>query len=365
MTSHPNTTTDGPDALTDDSPDMETATAEDDAPVTPPPAESPPGQSPADESPADQPAGEAPADAPARTTGPASFTDDIPTEAGTRDANAAAAAAALFGDDALPDAASGNAADGISAAEREYQEAMRTAQALGFDEEAPTAAIDAEAASAAELAERLGLEESKEPAAPPEPEPEDVAARIAAAEADEILGPDIGDGRAWYVLNTYSGHENKVDENLKRRVESMDVADRIFDVVVPTEEELEIRGGQRRQVQRKLLPGYVLVNMLLDDDTWYVVRNTPGVTGFVGAEKPHPLPRQEVAAILKQTRVAEPRVRVGFEIGDMVRVMEGPFQDFSGEVDEINLEKGKVRVMISMFGRDTPVELDFMQVEKV
>jgi transcriptional antiterminator NusG len=144
----------------------------------------------------------------------------------------------------------------------------------------------------------------------------------------------------------------------------MDVAERIFRVEVPTEEELEIRGGQRRQVQRKLLPGYVLAEMILDDDTWYVVRNTPGVTGFVGSEKPHALPRAEVLGILKQMRQEAPRVRVGFETGDTVRVREGPFEDFMGQVNEINLDKGKVRVMISMFGRDTPVEVDLMQVEK-
>ena len=305
----------------------------------------------------DDPGDAAPPDAGA----PAPLAEDVPTEASARDADAAAAAAALFGVDTAVAPAAADADAGLSAAEREYQEAMRAAKALGFDEQAPTAPVDEEAATAERLAEELGLED----APPPAPAEPDAAAELAAAEADDILGPDAGDGRAWYVLNTYSGHENKVDENLKRRVESMDVADRIFDVIVPTEEELEIRGGQRRQVQRKLLPGYVLVNMILDDDTWYVVRNTPGVTGFVGAEKPHPLPREEVAGILKQTRVAEPRVRVGFEIGDMVRVMEGPFQDFSGAVDEINVEKGKVRVMISMFGRDTPVELDFMQVEKV
>ena len=306
-----------------------------------------------------------PADTTAPPAGAADQSPDMISEARSRDDAAAAAAADLFGTDVSADA---DATDGdtVSAAEREYQEAMDAARALGFDEKAPTAAIDKEAATAERLAEQLGLDKAaEERAAAAAAEIEATAdEKIAAAETDEILGIDVGDGRAWYVLNTYSGHENKVDQNLKRRVESMDVSDRIFDVVVPTEEELEIRGGQRRQVQRKLLPGYVLVNMILDDDTWYVVRNTPGVTGFVGAEKPHPLPRQEVAAILKQTRVIEPRVRVGFELGDMVRVMEGPFQDFSGEVDEINIEKGKVRVMISMFGRDTPVELDFMQVEK-
>lgn len=334
MTTDPNTTT-------TDGPDTETASAApetgaEDAATAQPPAE--------------------PAAPP--------FDDDTPTEAGSLDADAAAAAAALFGEDTVVEETPASAGDAVSAAEREYQEAMQAAKALGFDEAAPTAEVDQEAETAERLAEQLGLEEASEEAESAEAAPA-VEETIAAAETEEILGPEASDGRAWYVLNTYSGHENKVDENLKRRVESMDVSDRIFDVVVPTEEELEIRSGQRRKVQRKLLPGYVLVNMILDDDTWYVVRNTPGVTGFVGAEKPHPLPRGEVAAILKQTRVEEPRVRVGFEIGDMVRVMEGPFQDFSGEVDEINIEKGKVRVMISMFGRDTPVELDFMQVEKV
>ena len=344
MTSDPKTTTDGPDAPAadppvPDAPGPDALTPDADAEGTPAPV-----------------AEEAP---------PRSLAD----EARSRDADAAAAAAALLADDAGAEAPPADAAAlasaAAAAAEREYQEAMKTARALGLDQEAPTAEIDKEAASAERLAEQLGLDESADDVKPA-PEPTQAAdEKLLAAETDEILGPDAGDGRAWYVLNTYSGHENKVDENLKRRVESMDVADRIFDVVVPTEEELQIRGGQRRQVQRKLLPGYVLVNMILDDDTWYVVRNTPGVTGFVGADKPHPLPRQEVAAILKQTRVAEPRVRVGFEVGDMVRVMEGPFQDFTGGVDEINIDKGKVRVMISMFGRDTPVELDFMQVEKV
>ncbi len=256
----------------------------------------------------------------------------------------------------------------LSAAEREYQEAMRAAKALGLDL-APEKDAEVEAAAAAEQAvQRLGLDqpvEAKEPEPPPlfaEPEPEPEAED---EETDDLLGPEVADGRAWYVLNTYSGHENRVQTNLERRIASMDVSERIFRVVVPTEEELEIRGGQRRHVQRKLLPGYVLVEMILDDDTWYVVRNTPGVTGFVGAEKPHPLPRDEVKSILKQMRVAEPRVRVGFEINDAIRVMDGPFQDFIGQVDEINIDKGKVRVLISMFGRETPVELDFMQVEKV
>ena len=225
------------------------------------------------------------------------------------------------------------------------------------------------------LVESLGLDQPlPEPEEPevhsifdePEPEEETEDDSAARAEEEELLA-DPGDGRAWYVLNTYSGHESRVEKNLDMRIRSMDVADKIFRVVVPTEDEVEIRGGTRRQVQRKLLPGYVLVEMILDDDTWYVVRNTPGVTGFVGTEHPVPLPAQEVVDILKQmkTGTAEPRVRVGFEMGDSVRVMEGPFQEFMGEVDEINLDKGKVRVLISMFGRDTPLLLDFIQVEKV
>lgn len=250
----------------------------------------------------------------------------------------------------------------VSAAEREYQAAMRAAKSLGLDAEGGGVMSQAD-----RLVARLGLDQplAREPEPSTsifdepeeEPEPEE-------PEEDDLLGPEPTDNRAWYVLNTYSGHENRVRENLIRRIESMDVADRIFQVVVPTEEELEIRGGQRRQVQRKLLPGYVLVEMIVDENTWYVVRKTPGVTGFVGGDTPSPLPRDEVRSILKQMRVVEPRVRVGFEVGDNVRVMEGPFQDFIGEVDEINLEKGKVRVLISMFGRDTPVELDFIQVEK-
>lgn len=266
------------------------------------------------------------------------------------------------------------ASDEMTAAEREYQAALRAAKALGLGDE-PSADTDDTDQEAGELAARLGLDqpvvaepETTDTSFFDEPEPEEEpAADEDEPDEDEIALLDPGDGRNWYVLNTYSGHETRVEKNLDRRIKSMDVADKIFRIIVPTEEELEIRGGQRRQVQRKLLPGYVLVEMILDDDTWYVVRNTPGVTGFVGTEHPVPLPAHEVKSILKQMKTgsAEPRIRVGFEIGDSVRVTEGPFDEFMGEVDEINLEKGKVRVLISMFGRETPVELDFIQVEKV
>jgi transcriptional antiterminator NusG len=181
------------------------------------------------------------------------------------------------------------------------------------------------------------------------------------------------EGRSWYVIHTYSGYENKVRTNLEHRIETMDAKDLIFQVVVPTEDEIEIRDGQRRTVARKIYPGYVLVQMIemKDDDpessrAWFVVRNTPGVTGFVGSgTKPVPLEPQEVKKILRQMRVEAPKVKVGFIVGQSVRIVDGPFMDFVGQVDDINLEKGKVKVLVSFFGRETPVELDFLQVERL
>ncbi len=192
-----------------------------------------------------------------------------------------------------------------------------------------------------------------------------------AAPEEDIAAPV--EGRAWYVIHTYSGYENKVKANLEHRIESMDAKDLIFQVIVPTEEEIEIRDGTRRTVEKKVFPGYVLVQMidLRDDDpessrAWFVVRNTPGVTGFVGSGvKPTPLDVSEVRKILRQMRAEEPRVKVGFTVGQSVRVIDGPFMDFVGQVDEINLEKGRVRVLVSFFGRETPVELDFLQVERL
>ena len=170
-------------------------------------------------------------------------------------------------------------------------------------------------------------------------------------------------------MQTYSGYENKVKTNLEMRVKHMDLEGRIIEVIIPTEEEIEIRDGQRKTVSKKLFPGYVLIQMVMDDETWYVVRNTPGVTGFAGSavderSRPTPLDDEEVAVILRQMDAAQPRINIGFQTGEMVRVTDGPFIDFVGQVDEINLDKGKVRVMVSMFGRETPVELDFLQVEK-
>jgi len=183
----------------------------------------------------------------------------------------------------------------------------------------------------------------------------------------------IQEGRAWYVIHTYSGYENKVKTNLEHRIQTMDAKDLIFQVVIPTEDEIEIRDGQRRTVARKIFPGYVLVQMieLREDDVessraWFVVRNTPGVTGFVGSgTRPVPLEPVEVKRILRQMRVEAPKVKVGFVLGQSVRIVDGPFQDFVGQVDDINLEKGKVKVLVSFFGRETPVELDFLQVERL
>ena len=183
----------------------------------------------------------------------------------------------------------------------------------------------------------------------------------------------IQEGRSWYVIHTYSGYENKVKTNLEHRIQTMDAKDLIFEVVIPTEDEIEIRDGQRRTVARKIFPGYVLVQMidLKEDDikssqAWFVVRNTPGVTGFVGSgTRPVPLEPPEVKRILRQMRVEAPKVKVGFVVGQSVRIVDGPFQDFVGQVDDINLEKGKVKVLVSFFGRETPVELDFLQVERL
>ncbi|MFQ5855951.1 MAG: transcription termination/antitermination protein NusG [Anaerolineae bacterium] len=170
---------------------------------------------------------------------------------------------------------------------------------------------------------------------------------------------------AWYVVHTYSGYENKVKHNLEYRVESVGMQDRIFRVVVPVEEEVDIKEGQRRVVERRVFPGYVFVQMLMDDDAWYIVHNTPGVTGFVGSgTQPTPLRDDEVERILRRIEAEEPTVRVSFREGQRVRIVDGPFTDFHGTVDEIDMQRGKVRLLVSFFGRETPVELDLLQVEK-
>jgi transcriptional antiterminator NusG len=191
---------------------------------------------------------------------------------------------------------------------------------------------------------------------------------------EEVFHPQ----RRWYIIHTYSGYEEKVKANLENRIRSLDAGDLIYHVLVPEVDEIEIREGQRRTVQRKLFPGYILVQTIdlnnaaspeqreQAERAWFVIRNTPGVTGFVGSgSQPVPLDEQELRNIIRQMRSEEPRVKVSFQVGQSVRIIDGPFQDFIGTVAEINLEKGKVRVLVSFFGRDTPVELDFMQVERL
>jgi transcriptional antiterminator NusG len=170
---------------------------------------------------------------------------------------------------------------------------------------------------------------------------------------------------AWFVIHCYSGYENKVRHNLEQRIETMGMKDKIFDVVVPTQEEVEVRDGKRRVVERHIFPGYVLVNLILTEESWYVVRNTPGVTGFVGmGNLPTPLRPEEVNQILKRMEAEVPTVKVTFKVGERVRIIDGPFNDFRGVVSEIDMERTKARVMVNFFGRETPVELDFLQVEK-
>ena len=184
-------------------------------------------------------------------------------------------------------------------------------------------------------------------------------------ELEEEVVEEEDDGRAWYVVHCYSGYENKVRHNLEQRIETMGMKDMIFDVVVPTEEEIEVREGKRRTVERRVFPGYILVNLILTEESWYVVRNTPGVTGFVGmGSEPTPLRPEEVASIIKRMEADAPRIKVTFKSGERVRIIDGPFNDFRGIVDDIDMERAKVRVMVNFFGRETPVELDFLQVEK-
>ena len=170
----------------------------------------------------------------------------------------------------------------------------------------------------------------------------------------------------WFVVHTYSGYEERVKKNLEQRIKFMDSGDEILKIIVPTEDEIEVRGGQRRTVTKKILPGYLIIQMKMSDQSWGIVRNTPGVTGFVGSgNKPVPLQEDEIDRIIKQMAAEAPKVKVGLRKGQGVRVTDGPFVDFVGVVDDIKPDRGKVTVLLSLFGRETPVELDFLQVEKL
>ena len=173
-------------------------------------------------------------------------------------------------------------------------------------------------------------------------------------------------GRRWYVLHTYSGYEENVSRNLKQRIESMDMEDRIFDVLIPTETKIKIRNGKRKTVREKIFPGYVLVNMIVTDDSWYVVRNTPSVTGFVGSgTTPTPVSEEEVRSLKKRMGVEDPVYKIDVNKGSPVKIVDGPFKDYDGKVSDIDEARGKVKVLVSMFGRETPVELDFLQIKKI
>ena len=210
------------------------------------------------------------------------------------------------------------------------------------------------------------LSEESEVAQELSQEPETVQEATDESEAAKEEAEAAPDNLNWYVVHCYSGYENKVKRNLEQRISSMSMESHIFQVVVPTEEEIEVREGKRRTYQRRVFPGYILVEMIMTDDSWYVVRNTPGVTGFVGmGNKPTALREEEVQRIIKRMEAEAPKVKVTFRQGQKVRIIQGPFADFIGTVDDINMEKGNVRVMVSFFGRETPVELDFLQVEKV
>ena len=189
---------------------------------------------------------------------------------------------------------------------------------------------------------------------------------------EDGINIDLEDGsetpeidKQWFVIHCYSGYENKVRHAIEQRIETMGMRDKIFDVIIPTEEEIEIRDGKHRPVERRVFPGYLLVEMVMDEDSWYVVRNTPGVTGFVGmGNDPTPLREEEVDKIMDRMSQETPTIVVNFSVGDKVRIIDGPFNDFIGTVDNIDIDRTRVRVMVNFFGRDTPVELDFLEVEK-
>ena len=206
----------------------------------------------------------------------------------------------------------------------------------------------------------LDMDMTESPAAESE-----VAASRPASETPAVEAAPVNDGRAWYVVHSYSGYENKVKTNLENRIESMNMQNKVFHVIIPTEEEIEIKEGHRRRTKKRVFPGYILVNMVLDEESWFVVRNTPGVTGFVSAgTKPAPLRADEAEKIFKRMEAEAPTIKISFREGQSVRIIDGPFADFVGTVEELNLDKGKVSVLVAFFGRETPVELDFLQVQR-
>lgn len=213
------------------------------------------------------------------------------------------------------------------------------------------------------LEENQPSEESSEVT---EPETETTEAEESTEEPVEEPVQNTNPDAKWYVVHTYSGHENKVAATLKQRVEAEHLEERIIDVLVPTQDKIEIKGGKKTEVKEKIFPGYILVKMVLDDNTWLAVRTTQGVTSFVGiGNKPTPIPESEVQSIVKFTQIQQPTFKQVFSVNDTVKIVDGPFAEFIGKIDSVDEEKGKVRVLVSIFGRETPVELDFLQVQKI
>lgn len=176
----------------------------------------------------------------------------------------------------------------------------------------------------------------------------------------------LNQGRRWYVLHTYSGYEENVEKNLKQRTESMDMEDKIFNVLIPTEKKIKIKNGKRNIIEEKIFPGYVMVEMIVNDDSWYVVRNTPNVTGFIGTGTiPTPISEAEVKGLQKRMGVEEPKFKIDVSVNSPVQIIDGPFKNLEGKVTNIDEAKGKIKVLVSMFGRETPVELDFLQIKKI
>jgi transcriptional antiterminator NusG len=233
---------------------------------------------------------------------------------------------------------------------------------VAVEEQPEPEAAPEPAAAAAPAAEAAPAVAEEAPAAP------EVAAAPEEGEEEGAGDPYSGPGD-WYVIHTYAGYENKVKTNLASRIQTMQMQDKIFDVVIPMEDVMEIKGGRKQVVQKKVFPGYLLVKMIYDDESWFVVRNTPGVTGFVSSgtgQKPTPLSRREVERILgRKKEEAKPAFRLDFEVDDVVRIISGPFADFNGTIAEINLDQSKVKVMVNIFDRETPVELGFDQVARV
>jgi transcriptional antiterminator NusG len=268
---------------------------------------------------------------------------------------AASAKEAAIADEAVSADEAASAKEAASADEAAIAKEAASADEAAVAKDAASTDVDDVADDGAESGTDAAVLEDEADAETEEEEPE----------ADVEEEPERPEGVAWFVVHSYSGYENKVKKNLEHRIESMGMQDQIFQVVVPTEEEVELRDGQRRTTERRVFPGYILVEMLMNDDTWYVVRNTPGVTDFVrSGTKPIPLRDEEVDKILKRMEAEAPKIKVSFKEGQKVRIVDGPFEDFMGSVDSIDPDRARVRVLVNMFGRETPVEVDFLQVER-